>query len=196
MKRKILFCLTVACYIWNILTAQNLVPIRDSRTGLYGYKYENSDKWVVKPKYTQVGYFSEGLAFVIKEKGVHKKKGGGILCTKHLAGYIDEKGKIAIPLKFEWANDFSEGLAVVKIWDETSVFYWRFGYIDKSGHIVIPPIYDYAEEFRNGRAKVKWYDEYGICWATYIDIYGNEGKKWQDGNSKIPGGQTRPRWRY
>lgn len=177
----------------NMLSAQNLIREQDNRTGLYGYKYENSDKWVVKPKYEHAGYFYEGLAYVIQRKGVHKER-GSVICDKFVAGYINERGKIAIPLRFEWANDFHEGLAVVKVWDDTSIFHWRFGYIDMSGHFVIPPIYDYADEFRNGRAKVKWYDGQGYCHAAYIDENGKYDHEWKEGN-RLPMGQTKPRWK-
>lgn len=194
MKRFILFFGILAFCSGNILCAQELVRVRDTRTGLFGYKYENSDKWVVKPKYTHAGDFHDGLAVIIKEKGYHKDKYGSILCVKCFAGYIDESGKIVIPLKFEWANDFHEGLAVVKVWDETSIFYWRYGYIDTSGRFVIPPRYDSAEPFRNGQAQVRWHDEYGFCWEAYIDEYGHQGPARQVGNSRLPEGQTRPRW--
>ena len=186
--------LCVFTIIWgNTLCAQKLVRAQDNRTGLYGYKYENSDKWVVKPKYEHAGYFHDGLAYVILRKGVHKDRDRSVLCAKFLAGYIDEKGKMVIPLKFEWANDFHEGFAVVKVWDDTSIFHWRFGYIDLSGNFSIPPIYDYAEEFRNGRAKVKWYDGQGYCHGAYVDELGNHLQEWQEGG-KLPIGQTRPRW--
>jgi hypothetical protein len=195
MKRLFLLCIMACCLANMLTTAQNLVPVEDPRTGLYGYKQEGSDKWVVKPKFYIANHFREGLAVVIKKKGIHTDEHGSMLCPKYFAGYIDETGKIVIPLKFEWTNDFHEGLAVVKVWDDTSIFRWRFGYIDTSGRFVVPPIYDSADDFRNGRAHVRWYDEYGFCWETYIDEFGREGERRQVGNSRLPEGQTRPRWR-
>ena len=41
----------------------------------------------------------------------------------------------AAPLRFEWANDFSEGLANVSV-------NGRSGFIDKEGRFVIPPVYN------------------------------------------------------
>ena len=93
MKRLLLLCI-MACCLGNMLTAQNLVPVEDSRTGLYGYKQEGSDKWIVKPKYYIANHFREGLAVVIKKKGIHKDEHGSMLCPKYFAGYIDETGKI------------------------------------------------------------------------------------------------------
>jgi hypothetical protein len=62
-------------------------------------------------------------------------------------GFIDEKGNIEIPTKFINGNDFSEGLASVRL-------NGRYGFIDKSGNFVIPPKYDFATSFTNGIACV------------------------------------------
>lgn len=47
-------------------------------------------------------------------------------------GYINSLGKIVIPLQFDQAFDFSNGLATVRI-DE------KYGYIDFSGKYVWHP---------------------------------------------------------
>ena len=189
MKRVLLILFALA-FVWgNVLCAQELMRVCDKRTGLYGYKYENSDKWVVKPQYYTAGYFHEGLAYVIKKKGRHDKSS-----PKYFAGYIDQTGKIVIPLKFEWANDFHEGIAAVKVWDDTSIFHWRYGYIDTTGRYIVPPIYNYVEDFKGGYAHVRWYDEYGYCWAATIDKNGRQVNKWQYGNTRLPEGETKPRW--
>lgn len=189
MKKQLLLSLMLIVSMSITMSAQQLYPIKDHQTGLYGYKYEGNDKWIVKPKYLHAGYFHEGRAYIIKGKGHHKDNS-----VKHFAGYIDEKGKLVIPLKFEWANDFHEGLAVVKIWDDTSIFHVRYGYIDTLGHFVLPPIYDYADEFRNGRAKVKWVDGQGYTHVAYIDENGEYSNDWLEGR-QLPMGQTRPRWK-
>ncbi len=62
-------------------------------------------------------------------------------------GYIDRTGKIVIPAKFDFADDFSEGLAGVGIGE-------RYGYIDATGKFVIPPHVGYPYKFKNGLAKV------------------------------------------
>ena len=54
-----------------------------------------------------------------------------ILFTQnYLWGYEDEKGNIQIPAKFEWANEFSEGLA----WVSNNGVYC---FINEDGTIVI-----------------------------------------------------------
>lgn len=62
-------------------------------------------------------------------------------------GYINEKGIVVIEPKFLNGNDFSDGLASVRLSG-------RYGFIDKSGDFVIQPKYDYALSFNNGIACV------------------------------------------
>lgn len=69
--------------------------------------------------------------------------------TRHgRTGYIDVQGKIRIPLCYEAAGDFSEGVAAFerdKLW----------GYMDKSGSAVIAPRFPWAEKFSEGLAFVQ-----------------------------------------
>src|SRR5208337_2787623 len=62
-------------------------------------------------------------------------------------GYIDKTGRLIIPFKFDWADDFSEGLAAVKIIEKA-------GYIDKTGKFVIPPRFFFGGPFSSGMALV------------------------------------------
>jgi len=75
-------------------------------------------------------------------------------------GYIDKTGQIVIKPQFDNAENFSEGLARVKVGD-------KYGYIDKTGQIVIKPQFDRAGNFSEGLAEVKVGDKYG-----YIDKTG------------------------
>lgn len=107
-------------------------------------------KWVnIRPtaqkflKYNYVGSPSEDLLLVmIKEK----------------FGFVNISGKEIIPAKFDDANPFSEGLAVVGMYsggyicDEVKVL--NYGYINKLGRVVIPIRYDYAFDFSQGLAGV------------------------------------------
>jgi WG containing repeat len=61
-------------------------------------------------------------------------------------GYINEQGKIVIPAQFARADDFSEGLAGVRIDG-------KYGMIDQKGNIVIKPQYEFIFQFKNGQAK-------------------------------------------
>ena len=62
-------------------------------------------------------------------------------------GFQDETGKVVIPIQFEGAGYFSEGLAPVRIGR-------KWGFIDKMGKIVIPLEYQYARSFSEGLAAV------------------------------------------
>lgn len=55
-------------------------------------------------------------------------------------GYLLENGKLLNPYRYEWARDFSNGLAAVKL----NGFY---GYINKRGEMVIDAMYDNALSF-------------------------------------------------
>ena len=63
-------------------------------------------------------------------------------------GFIDRTGSVVIPLCFEAAGDFSEGLASFERDG-------RWGYIDSSGTVVIQPVFPWAEEFHEGLAHVQ-----------------------------------------
>lgn len=71
-------------------------------------------------------------------------------------GYVDESGKVVIAPRFDGADAFSEGLAVVL--DSAG----RFGYIDSQGTFAIPAVYRHARAFRNGFAPVR----IGGAWLT------------------------------
>jgi hypothetical protein len=77
-------------------------------------------------------------------------------------GYADAAGRIIIPARFDGADAFSEGRAVV-------LDSGRFGYIDSRGDFAIPAIYRYARAFRDGHASVR-FDGAG-AWLT-IDTVG------------------------
>jgi hypothetical protein len=63
-------------------------------------------------------------------------------------GFLDKRGKVIIPCKFDEVKDFSQGLAAArsdKIW----------GFLDKQGRWKIPPSFDLAQSFSQGFAGVK-----------------------------------------
>lgn len=63
-------------------------------------------------------------------------------------GYVDLNGKERIPLQYEDAYSFQDGLAKVKK-------NGKWGYIDTSGKTVIDLVYDQAGLFYNGYARVE-----------------------------------------
>ena len=95
--------------------------------------------------YGNVGYFKEGIVHVEGRK----------------CGYIDETGKEVTPCIYDFAEEFSEGLASVKKDG-------KWGYIDKTGKEVIPCEYDKAYYFSEGLAVVGKGKKWG-----HIDKIGN-----------------------
>ena len=63
-------------------------------------------------------------------------------------GYADSRGRMIIPARFDMADAFSEGLALVR---EDG----RFGYINTRGSFAIPAQYRHAFPFRDGFAAVR-----------------------------------------
>jgi hypothetical protein len=94
-------------------------------------------------------------------------------------GFMDRTGKLAIPPQFEDAEDFSEGLAPVKV--RTAETVWcpadssgnragsnmMYGYIDKTGKMIVPAQFNSAAPFSEGLAAIGKCDQ-----AYFIDKTG------------------------
>jgi WG containing repeat len=124
--------------------------VRNRLTGTYSGGYDSrcgfldkTGKIAVEPKYTQTGYFNDGLAAVaIDENG--DSLGG----TKW--GFIDNSGKMAVPQRWEVVRDFSDGVVWVK--EEIDS---KFALIDKTGAQIIAPAYSEVSDFSEGMAVVR-----------------------------------------
>jgi len=103
--------------------------------------------------------FSEGMSHVRRVIALALYHGDPPL-TK--SGFIDNSGNVVIPLEYDDALCFSEGLAAVRLED-------RWGFIDKTGEVVIPFEFSRAGPFREGLAKVERDGEW-----SFIDHGGNE----------------------
>jgi WD40 repeat protein len=77
-------------------------------------------------------------------------------------GYVDAAGKVVVAPTYAEAEDFSEGLAKIRVGK-------LYGYVDATGAIIIQPAYDEAYKFNEGLALVKRGQQYG-----YIDKKGRE----------------------
>jgi hypothetical protein len=64
-------------------------------------------------------------------------------------GFVNRRGEMVVPFKYQFAIGFAEGVAPV--WIEPR----RCGYIDTSGQIVIEPKYKYCRPFSEGVADVE-----------------------------------------
>lgn len=125
-----------------------------------GYKNDIGEIVVPIKKYEDCGEFSDGLAYVgmIAKPLVQNDNGG----HKHLQGFIDQTGRLVIPIEHEAVEDlvgtnyesFSEGLVVV-------YRNGKYGYMNKQRELVIPYRYEHASWFKDGLATVTQYGKYG-----------------------------------
>ena len=74
----------------------------------------------------------------------------------NIAGFIDIKGDVIIPLQFAEVGEFSEGLAAAQ-----DVESGKWGYIDRTGTFIISPQFRTAGFFSEGLAGVRMEDSDG-----------------------------------
>ncbi|ECH5531236.1 WG repeat-containing protein, partial [Campylobacter coli] len=125
-----------ACFA-GIFVSGDLIRVKID--GQWSFLDKNGEI-IAKPKFDNLGVFSEGLAGV----GLNGKW-----------GFIDKSGKIVIESKFDSGGHFSEGLAGVKL-------NGKYGFIDKSGKFIVKPKFDEAWDFSEGLAKVELNRKYGF----------------------------------
>jgi len=160
MSRHILFLLFSIIVLPSIAQTPSLVPYR--KGDLWGYA-DRGRNIIITPVYlnaqpfldritgvsvdstTQIFIDSTGKQVGLAYKGVGLFSEG--LCQvekNNLQGYINNKGTLVIPMKFQTTHPFNEGLATVKdnnLW----------GVIDKSGKYVLQPVYDnVSDKFKDG----------------------------------------------
>lgn len=94
-------------------------------------------------------------------------------------GYINNKAEEVIPIEYDNAGDFHEGLAAVCKKEE-------WGYIDKNNKTIIPFKFEWADSFEDGFARVLYagtfyiIDKEGYCYETYEDLYFGEKSKFYE----------------
>jgi len=133
--------------------------------GKWGF-VDASGRVVIKPQFNAAFYFREGVAAAQLDSGdVLIDKSGKVLASgfglvdlifdgrvpathDEKNGYLDLRGKVAIPFIFEAGNRFSSGLAAVKKDG-------KWGYVDTDGRLIIPFEFDRAGEFASGLAPAK-----------------------------------------
>jgi hypothetical protein len=123
-------------------TSDGLAPIQHN--GKWGYA-DGAGRIVIKPRFSEAGRFSEGLALVWT---------GGAPLTDPVVtsfvkmGYIDATGHWVIHSRFQYYffYDFSEGVVPFRKQFD------KWGYMDRMGKIVIGPRFDWAGNFSGGVA--------------------------------------------
>lgn len=179
-----------------------LFVVKDN-DGMYRcYKIDDSKNPVSKDKYSQLGTFGDdGVTFAVKEgKGitiVNKKfevvkklpdnvtetirftEGLAPFCKDGKWGYLDTKGEVAIPAKFDKASQFSEGRAWAMKGDKRLL-------IDKKGETV--------KSFSSD----KYDPAIGICHNGYIAMFKGEKVVFLDknGEEKFTSNKMEISWCY
>ncbi|MCL2772366.1 MAG: WG repeat-containing protein [Oscillospiraceae bacterium] len=111
-------------------------------------------------------------------------------------GFINKKGEVVIPLVYDTARNFSDGLAAVGMIDDTNAtllptwrnsWYYKYGYIDTTGKLVIPMIYNSAYDFSEGAAVVLKYDFSDKTKSSPLALFGVIDKT---GETIIPLGEN------
>jgi len=121
--------------------------------GLMGGKWGFIDKrgeYVVKPRYGAVGFFSGGLAPVMRLREID-----GAEEAWEQWGFVDTRGRLRIDPRFEEAKQFAYGLAPVKKDG-------KWGFIDKSGKVAVAFRFDAARRFFGGLAAVQLDGKWGF----------------------------------
>jgi hypothetical protein len=140
----------------------------DSDSDAHGF-IDKTGKWAIQlPPNLQIGGgqqagFSEGLAIV--EELVVDNAGAP---PRVLQGYIDTTGKVVIEPRFDFANDFSEGLAAAAVGANGAA---KWGFIDTKGAWVIQPQFVSAASFSEGLAAVATGSAEDARWS-FIDKTG------------------------
>jgi hypothetical protein len=157
VKRK-WTCLALLVVLAELLFGETIrIPIKKKGAGPL-FRIHYGDKWgfmdrtgrvVIRPQFSDVGDFFDGLAKILMPAGKGYK-----YC------FINESGETAIPCVFDNAGDFSEGLAPVKVGR-------RWGYINTSGTMVIAPQFQGAAEIRDGFGRVEVWDRVSCLDQTY-----------------------------
>ncbi|MBQ5779006.1 MAG: WG repeat-containing protein [Paludibacteraceae bacterium] len=104
---------------------QMIVPFYDLILQKYGYRDSLLNMVAIPAEYESAFAYREDRALV--------KKNG-------LFGYLNKAGKIQIPLIYQEARSFANGLAAVKL--------EKWGYIDVDGNTVIAMLFDEAKSFQ------------------------------------------------
>jgi len=153
----------------------------------YGHLYSiiDSQGIVIKSfNYHSVHNLSDGLSLVGRAQDLEFDN-GKYFYGNWKYGYIDICGNEVITIKYDYASDFRENLALVGI-DTTE--YAKYGYIDKEGNEVLPFKYEDANSFSEGLASVRLDDKWGFInklGIVVINFEYEKAKSFINGKAKV-----------
>ncbi len=141
------------------LSSENKFQVQN-KDGLWGY-INKKNELIIPFQFSENSAFTSGRAKICKNKNTNKE----------MCGFIDEKGKMIIPQKFNSSvGDFHNGLA--SFWGDNG----KYGFIDKFGKVAIQPKHINVNDFSYGTAEVSLecfqFDDYGNCNKTLINRFG------------------------
>ncbi len=137
-------------YAFNFANGRARIQCGSKTRPMFGY-IDKKGKIAVPCGYADAGDFSEGRAAVLvcPKRPCANEIADGAVDSQVWGrwGYIDANGKIVVPFRYRWAEDFSEGLAAVTTAESEGQ------YIDRDGKVVILTD-EYHERFVHGIARI------------------------------------------
>ncbi|MCC9019548.1 WG repeat-containing protein [Flavobacterium lipolyticum] len=143
---------------WEFIIIVSMVFFPGIITAQKAFYDEKKDKWglidhknkiILKPKYSDIDEFIDGLAHVtlyFKEGYVNKE---GEFKSYFKEGYIDKRGREIVPVKYFKVGEYDKDSYAIAILNGKS------GFIDKTGKVIIDFKYDDLWNFSNGIAKFR-----------------------------------------
>lgn len=152
-------------YVWSFADGMARIKVKDK----YGF-IDHSGAFMIKPQLLDASDFNDGMTRVVTEGPCFYLPDGpcGAFNPESVGGrssgpsapckftYIDKAGTVITKARFDFARDFSEGLAPIRIGE-------RWGFIDKTGSIVATPKFDDAEPFHSGLSRIRMNGLYGYA---------------------------------
>ena len=108
-------------------------------------------------------------------------------------GYINQHSKIVVPTKFDYADEFTDGLAAAWTGGPNNS---KAGFINESGEFQIPPVYEEARPFNGGVAAVKSVDRWGFIDTTGDFIVRPSFEQVHDFNEGLGAFKAAGKWGY
>jgi hypothetical protein len=179
---RIILVSIVLTWPCTVAAMEALLPFEDQTTHLWGYR-TSGGAVMIEPRFLIAEQFSHhGMAAVVDESGWQYIDGQGSAVIRPFVfdngpdpfheglarfktgehfGFFDERGRVIIAARFDFAAPFADGLAAFcqgcKARAEGEYHRYEggvWGFIDKAGNVVITPKYAVAEAFAQGQARV------------------------------------------
>lgn len=139
MKTRFIVAVTAALLVASAAFGQDLKPVKDKSTKLFGYQ-DKSKNWVVPPAYFSAKNFKDGLAEVTVKPGKTK-----------LHGIIDATGREVIPPVCNSVSVNKKEKLIFAERETEAGLGWLWGVYDYEGNEIWAPQFASAPVFYDGR---------------------------------------------